>query len=382
MKILMLHNNYKEISGEDIAVKNEFDLLSEDHNVELIEFQNHFKLGSLISFKSNNKSSYNKIYKNVELFKPDLIYAHNTWFTLAVEPLKKLINQNNKVLLKVHNFRFDCINGIHFRDNQICHDCNEKTLSEGVKNACYQNSIIKSTFAVNYTRNYQKLLKDNLKILTLTKFHKNYLENTINTKNKVEILFNPVKIKNLSNEVKLTKQNYCIYAGRVSDEKGVLELINTWNDFNKLSNPNNTILKIVGEGRSINNFKSLKVNNIEFHEKVKNEDLLKLIENAKFFISNTKLYEGQPNIIAESVMQYTPIIIPTNGGIKEFFPNNSKLIFNQNIRKDLLSKLKLTNDDKLLKRESINNYEFFNKNYSSNIYKEKFLRIANKYITR
>ena len=382
MKILMLHNNYKEISGEDIAVKNEFDLLSEDHNVELLEFQNQFKLGSLISFNSNNQTSYNKINENIKLFNPDIIYVHNTWFTLAIEPLRKLINENKKVILKVHNFRFDCINGIHYRDNQICHDCNEKTLIEGIKNSCYQNSLIKSTFAINYTRNYQKLLKENLKILTLTKFHKNYLENNLNTKNKVEILFNPININNISNDKYSVKQNYCVYAGRVSDEKGVFELINTWNDFNNLSNPNNTVLKIVGEGKSIDKFKSIKATNIEFHERIKNEDLLILIKNAKFFISNTKLYEGQPNIIAESVLQYTPIIIPSNGGIKEFFPRYSKLIFNQNIRKDLLNKLKLTNDDKLLESESINNYEFFNKNYSSDIYKEKFLKIAINYLSR
>ena len=43
MKILLIHNNYREIGGEDIAVDNEIRLLKEKHDVSVIKFDNNIE---------------------------------------------------------------------------------------------------------------------------------------------------------------------------------------------------------------------------------------------------------------------------------------------------------------------------------------------------
>ena len=65
-KILIIHNQYKEIGGEDIAVKREIELLKNYYNIEELIFDNK-KTGILktifIFFKNSNHSA------NIQLLK-------------------------------------------------------------------------------------------------------------------------------------------------------------------------------------------------------------------------------------------------------------------------------------------------------------------------
>ena len=68
MKILLIHNEYRFTGGEDIAVKNEIELLSPHHNVRVLNFENNFKglFFQIISFFINiNFNSISKLKKNL-----------------------------------------------------------------------------------------------------------------------------------------------------------------------------------------------------------------------------------------------------------------------------------------------------------------------------
>ena len=42
-KILIIHNKYREVGGEDIAVENEIDLLQSSYKVETLIFENDIR---------------------------------------------------------------------------------------------------------------------------------------------------------------------------------------------------------------------------------------------------------------------------------------------------------------------------------------------------
>ena len=50
MRILILHNKYKNLGGEDIAVENEFNFLSNFYDVETLFYENNLKTIYLIFF--------------------------------------------------------------------------------------------------------------------------------------------------------------------------------------------------------------------------------------------------------------------------------------------------------------------------------------------
>ena len=51
-KILIIHNKYREVGGEDIAVENEINLLKKSYEVKVLYFNNNFQsfINTLISF--------------------------------------------------------------------------------------------------------------------------------------------------------------------------------------------------------------------------------------------------------------------------------------------------------------------------------------------
>jgi len=344
MKILVLHNQYRNLGGEDIAVINEIELLKKYYDVKVLNFSNNkiTSLSVLFSFITNNNYRSNKILKeNLKSFKPDYVYIHNTWFKISLGIFRILNKWPVQVVLKLHNFRYDCTKSFksssHFNGEKFCRGCGLSPSETGYINKYFPNSLLKSFFVLIYGAKYFRILKNNnLKILVLTSFHKNYIQNLGVNKRKVFLHPNFINTQELINHKESKKENYYIYAGRISKEKGVKELITSFSDA-KLSNIK---LKVVGTGPLLSSLKESNTNKaVEFLGPVTNEKVLNLIKNSRAVITATKLYEGQPTLLCEASSFGIPSVFPETGGISEFFPENYIYKFNQFDYKDLEKKL-------------------------------------------
>ena len=117
-----------------------------------------------------------------------------------------------------------------------------------------------------YGRKYFKILKNkDIKILTLTEFHREYLENLGFNKQKIFVHRNFIDAdkKNFNYN---SKSDYIVYAGRISEEKGVEDLIKSYLSLKGLTYK----LKIVGNGPAYRYLKE-KYMSIEFLGEVENE---------------------------------------------------------------------------------------------------------------
>ena len=85
----------------------------------------------------------------------------------------------------------------------------------------------------------------------------------------------------------MNNEKYILYAGRVSEEKGVEELINAFLN----SELNNIKLKIDGDVPTLNYLKNKYSDNlaIEFQGLKSNEDVIKLIQNSLAVVTATNL---------------------------------------------------------------------------------------------
>ena len=110
-KLLILHNKYRDIGGEDIAVNNEVSLLKKFYEVETLIYSNEVENygQQIFSFLSNNnKKSVKRLEERIENFKPDLVYVHNTWFKASLGVFRLLKEKKIKTVIKLHNFRYEC----------------------------------------------------------------------------------------------------------------------------------------------------------------------------------------------------------------------------------------------------------------------------------
>ena len=363
-KILIVHTEYTQTGGEDIAVRQEISFLADKYEIEVLFFQNSLNL-SFIDIKAfilnNNKDSLDKFKKKLTNFNPDYIYIHNLWFKGSLGILKFALKRKLNVVLKLHNFRYDCTKSFfsrkHLKSSSFCKACGLSKNETGIINKYYRESLGKSILVNKFGRKYFRLLKDNnLKLITMTEHHKKHLQSLGMNEKNIFVQPNPILSVNGAPKKQNKIINQIVYAGRISYEKGLQELIDTWITIEK----NDTKLIIIGEGPLFPSLKE-KVKNsdsIELLGSIENEKVLKIIEKSKAVVTATNLYEVQPTLLCEASQLSVPSIFPDSGGIKDFFPDNSKFMFEQFNYQDMKKKLEEVTNSKFLGTEGERNNKF------------------------
>jgi len=363
-KILILHNRYQQIGGEDIAVQNEIKFLQKFYEVDVLYFENsnkNFVVTALSLLFVNNSFSNKKIKRKVENFEPDLVYIHNTWFMLSLGFINQIKKRKIPMLFKLHNFRYSCTKNFslkkHLSGKNFCQACGKSANKKSYFNKYYQSSYIKSFFVILHSKKFLKILMSNEhKISVLTEFQKSKLKSLGVYESNIKIIPNPIAFK--KNTPK-TWSKELIYAGRISEEKGITELINTFES----SDIKDYTLKIIGDGPLLKNLKKNSYNNTILLGRLDNETTLEHIKNSSIVITATKLYEGQPTILSEASSLGIPSIFPISGGIEEFFPKNYEYSFLQFDYEKLAEKIKLLISSENKDQVGEKNYEFLEKKF-------------------
>ena len=344
-KLLIIHTRYIERGGEDIAVDNEVNFLKNFYNVEVLFFQNirPRKISDILGLiTSDNYQSKKILSEKINKFKPDFIIINNLWFKGSIGILRYCLKNNLNTSIKLHNYRYSCTRNYtsvkHLNGNKICPACGLEKTKVGVFNKYFQESIIKSLLAINFSRKFIKLLENkSLKILTLTNHHKNHLIDLGIDTSRIFLQPNPLSQDSKALNLQSKRLNQVVYAGRISHEKGLIQLLESWN---KLED-NKCKLVLLGEGPLLKKIKKYNSKNLEVKGYVNNSEVLQIISQSKAVVTATKLLEGQPTLLCEASILETPSLFPDAGGIKDFFPNNYKYTFKQYDYEDLFEKLKI-----------------------------------------
>ena len=357
-KILLIHTKYQNIGGEDIAVDNEIDLLEKEYEIKSLILENSFKTFflNLIGLNKNQK----KINNLIEQHNPSIVYFQNTWFSIPSSYIRLLSKRNLDVRIKLHNFRYICCSSYllknHVSNMESCGACGIENKKYKFFNKYFEESYLKSIYSIYFHKKFFSLIKDaNLKIYVLTNFHRNFLINKGINEEKISVLRNYLPEVKFGSVIK--DGDYILYAGRISKEKGIIELLES---FNK-SNVQNLGLKIIGSGPLLDYVKKIySSEKIKFYGALDNKEVLNYIKNAKAVVTATKMYEGQPNLLCESSLLGKVSIFPNAGGIKEFFPQGSSFMYDQFQYDQLVEKIISLKDNGNLDAEGIKNKKFAN----------------------
>jgi glycosyltransferase involved in cell wall biosynthesis len=359
-KLLVIHNKYQIPGGEDSNIHDEISHLMNEYEVRYLEFNNidKFRTFDILSLATRTNLIANRLLKKeLNTFKPDAVYIHNTWFKANLGLFKILKKRNINTLFKIHNFRYDCsrffLASNHLRGSKICNACFFRKKNR-IFNKYYEDSYLKSLLLIFYSKKLFKIIKNYpLKVIVLTNFHKNYLSMLGVSKSKIFIYCNPITLN--GNKFNTTKKNkYAVYAGRLTKEKGVESLLDSWISADIANFP----LKIIGSG----NLQSMlitkyKNSNVEFLGELSNEETLKQIKESSVVITATNMYEGQPRLLCEASSFGIPSIYPSFGGMDEFFPKDYPFSFKQYDYVDLKSKILELHNELKLKKISDNVYK-------------------------
>src|SRR5690349_9173738 len=124
MRILLIHNHYKQPGGEDFVFHDEREMLTNHgHVVDQLVFDNttiKTVFDTLVSGLGSvyNRKSAKALRMRIEHFNPDVIHVHN--FVPLASPSIFFVAKHFKipVILTLHNYRLICPNALLFHNGK------------------------------------------------------------------------------------------------------------------------------------------------------------------------------------------------------------------------------------------------------------------------
>jgi len=321
VKILFIHNKYKQFGGEDVAVEMETSILIEKgHAVRTVFFDNMPIRGSLSKIKSAFQSVYNfssarKISKIILEFKPDIIHIHNLFFIASPSVLYAASKHKIPVVLTLHNYRLICSNALLVRKNQVCELCiHKKFPMYGIKYKCYKNSAIETALVTFITGIHKSISTWKQKVTTYivsNEFSRSRLLNSSLQLPADKIVAKSNFVADPGEGLASDREDFFLFAGRIAKEKGVHVLLEA---FARL--PDRKII-IIGDGPEKeflqNEFGSY--NNIHFSGQLDRTAVLETMKKCKAFICPSIWYEVTPFTNFEAFATGTPVIASRLGSM-------------------------------------------------------------------
>lgn len=376
MKVLIVHNNNSHISGPETymhTIKDHLKLMG--HNCEVFSFLdpndfdqpfkellpkaliqgkswnsnyrrlNVFKLFILISNTFFNVSVYNSLRKVIRLYDPDVIYLLQFHFKLSSSVIDAAKTEGVPIVCRVSDFNRLCSKNILFRDGQTCIKCTRNSFYS-LRYNCLNNffySLI--DFFVRNFDNKRKVFDYIRFYVSPSNFTKEIFEIKSEFKGKFTVIPTGVKNsyfsnKNINVEDKLFD---FIYFGRVSYDKGVDLIINSFNNIKHLKT--GCKLKIIGEVDDYIRNLDFDSERISFSDKLLRDELTIFISKSKFTLFNSRWFDNLPNSLIESTSLGVPVVVPNFGAFKDLINQGMPCIsFDPNIPGDFESALlKATN---------------------------------------
>ena len=378
MKILLLHNNYLKAGGEDVAFNNDEELYNSlGYHVETLNFSyEKYKLNQFNKIRLAITAPYNriidkKLFDKINQLDIDLFHIHNYFPFFSPVIIKKILKMDKPVLMTIHNFRLFCINGIFLRKNSLCTKCyDNNSYLYGIIHKCYKNNLIGSISVSLFMKLFKQkniINNKNMFFLSLSKFAKKLLLSDGSLDHE-KIFYRPNFIIGES-ENGSHENNHALIVSRLSEEKGVFELIELWMD--SMIDYN---VKILGDGPLFEaiQLKSKFSKNIEVCGYKNSIEVKNYMDKARFLIFTTKTYENCPFTLLEAFASGLPVIAPSFGSIEELILDNiNGLKYDIEDRESLLKCIdQLINmDEKEYKLLTQKTYDYYNNNFSLEIQK-------------
>jgi glycosyltransferase involved in cell wall biosynthesis len=327
MKVLMVHNRYQQRGGEDAVVAAEVQLLA-SNGIEVRRFDadndsiHGLRAKLLVSLSQMGAPSpvKNAFSRELAEFRPDVVHVHN-WFPTITASVFRICNKARiPVVHTLHNYRLLCVTATLFRDGKVCEDCIGTTFrSAGVIHKCYRQSHLGSAAATagmlaHWASGTWSHSVD--RFIAVSEFSRNKLVQGGLPAEKIAVKPNFI---DPAPGIGPGDGGYVLYAGRLTEEKGLRTLLACWNGA-----PDLPRLLIVGTGPLESEVREAAstIPNVEWLGGTTSDQVLQLMGRAAATICPSLWYEGMPRTTIESLAVGTPVIASDIGCYPEMIADN------------------------------------------------------------
>jgi len=306
--------------ADDQNVESKYD----SYFVDSINYDFDSKLNRLLSApKVFGRMTYSlhakrKIEELLSKEKFDVAHLHMIEHQISPSILHSLKKFNVPVVQTVHQYKAVCPNYRMYipQKGEICERCLSGNYFNAVKQRCHKESLLASAMiAAEMTiHKWMKIYKNNIDTFIVpSKFMGLKLAQGGIPEYKIKLIYHFIETDNYP--FSLDHEDYFVYLGRLSEEKGLFTLLRA------VAKLPEAKLKIIGDGPLRNDLEKFSderdLKNVEFLGKMFGDDLKKAVSKAMFVVIPSEWYENSPMVIYESFAMGKPLIGAKTGGITE-----------------------------------------------------------------
>lgn len=255
------------------------------------------------------------IRREVARFKPDVVHVHNT-FPLLSPAIFRSIGHSAASVLTLHNYRLFCPAAIPMRAGRVCTECLDRKSSwSALKHGCYRGSRLATAplaLSVSLHRKIKTWDRHVNAFIVLTEFQKKVMTEAGLPADRVYVKPNFYP-GNPEAHVWTNRGNYVVFAGRLTKEKGIDDLIRAWIMWGE-SAPE---LRILGDGPLRKSLQQLASESTEAHitflGQLSSADAERQIADSRLLVLPSICFETFGMVILEAFSYGTPAAVSDAG---------------------------------------------------------------------
>jgi glycosyltransferase involved in cell wall biosynthesis len=315
MRILQVHARYRQPGGEDAVVATEAALLrGAGHEVDQFLDDNSygFKAVRDLSLALWNPFVHGRLRAAARAIQPDVAHLHNTWFSLSASAASALAGSGVPVVMTLHNYRLACANALLYTQGDPCRRCLDGSAWNGLIHACYRGVVPSAIAAANLSvhRALGTWQRNVDLFVVLTEFGRGIALAAGMPPEKVVVKANSYPDPG-PRGLPAEKSDIVLFAGRLSEEKGVVGLLEAW----QARRPDGLRLVVAGDGPLRPELPAPPAT--QFLGAIPRTDVSRLMSSARALVFPSRCYEGQPMVLVEALAHGLPVLGSGLGATRE-----------------------------------------------------------------
>ena len=327
MKIIQVFNRYLQRGGEEISVERISNVLSERHQVFQCFFASSQMAGTdnlAQMFVSAGQILWNStaaeiLGTHLDTVKPDVVVFHNILPYGSASVLHEVQRRQIKSIYYIHNFRPFSVNGYLWTNGKLATAGLRKNFLPEILTGSWQQSRLRTficALAISFmhTAGFYKKID---RWFAISNFMRTTFINAGIPEKKIVTLRHSAKIDPVSPCI--SDQGYYLFLGRLISAKGVLTLLDAWDQITKKLGVSAPVLKIAGEGELAQHVEAYSSQNrkVEFLGRIDGFTKTTCIQNCRAMIAPSLWWEPLGIVTYEAYNACKPMLAARSGGLTE-----------------------------------------------------------------
>ena len=260
-------------------------------------------------------------------FSPDVVHLHNIHSYLSPVVGELAHRRGIRVVWTLHDYKLLCPRYDCLLDGKPCEQCIDGSKRNVLTHRCMKGSLPASAVAWLEAHKWNRsTLERNTDLFVCpSEFMASKMRQGGFDPGKIKVLNNfldPVKLKRFQTIENLSRDDYYCYVGRLSQEKGVTDLL-------AVAARLPYKLKVAGGGPLESELRERygSCPNIEFLGMLDADAVARLLTNSRLNVVPSQCYENNPLSVIESLCAGTPVAGARIGGIPELIDDQSGIVF-------------------------------------------------------